>query len=847
MTAVYWLVAFFAVLGAVAYLRLSLKVATAFVSAELVVWTLFAKPAVLSLLIVWPLFLVLATLLNYSSLRRRLISDRLLAVFRRIMPSMSQTESDALEAGTVWWDGELFSGRPDWKRLLGFPAPALAAEEQAFIDGPVNELCRMIDDWQVTEELHDLPPEVWKFIKDHGFFGMIIPRRYGGLEFSALAHSSVVMKLATRSVTTAVTVMVPNSLGPAELLLHYGTDAQKDYYLPRLARGEEIPCFALTGPEAGSDASSIPDRGVVCRGQHEGKEVLGIRLNWDKRYITLGPVATILGLAFKLYDPDHLLGEQENIGITLALIPTSTEGVWIGHRHVPLNLPFQNGPNRGKDVFIPMDWVIGGQAQIGNGWRMLMESLAAGRSISLPALSAGAGKLASRATGAYARIRKQFRTPVGKFEGVQEALARIAGHTYMMDAVRMMTAGAVDMGEKPSVISAIAKYNLTATMREVINDAMDVQGGSGICLGPRNLLGRVYQSIPVSITVEGANILTRSLITYGQGAIRCHPYVLQEMRAVADDDADRASLDFDQALFGHIGFTFSNAVRSLWLGVTGARLIQPPGAVQTRRYFQQLTRMSSAFALCSDFAMLVLGGSLKRREKLSGRLADVLSQLYLVSAMLKRFEDQGRQHADLPLLHWSCAEALYHAQQSLDELIRNFPNRPVAWLMRLLVFPLGRRFTRASDHLGHQVAELLLSPSQVRDRLTAGVYTNDDADQAIGRIECALRLVTESEDIEKRLAKARRSGQLKGKDDSALRREAVEAGIVSRDELVLLQQAESACRDVIQVDDFPQDYWTSMHQGQKPKAAPGKKQAAGSAKKRVRKSASTTKSRREAS
>jgi len=847
MTAVYWLVAFIAVLGAVAYLRLSLKVATAFVSAELLLWTLFAKPAVLSLLIVWPLYLVLATLLNLSSLRRRLISDRLLAVFRRIMPSMSQTESDALEAGTVWWDGDLFSGRPDWKRLLEFPVPALSAEEQAFIDGPVNELCRLIDDWQVTEELHDLPPEVWQFIKDHGFFGMIIPKNYGGLEFSALAHSSVVMKLATRSVTTAVTVMVPNSLGPAELLLHYGTDAQKDYYLPRLARGEEIPCFALTGPEAGSDASSIPDRGVVCHGQHEGKEVLGIRLNWDKRYITLGPVATILGLAFKLYDPDHLLGEQEDIGITLALIPTSTEGVWIGHRHVPLNLPFQNGPNRGKDVFIPMDWVIGGQAQVGNGWRMLMESLAAGRSISLPALSAGAGKLASRATGAYARIRKQFRTPVGKFEGVQEALARIAGHTYMMDAVRMMTAGAVDMGEKPSVISAIAKYNLTATMREVINDAMDVQGGSGICLGPRNLLGRVYQSIPVSITVEGANILTRSLITYGQGAIRCHPYVLQEMRAVADDDADRASLDFDQALFGHIGFTFSNAVRSLWLGVTGARLIQPPGAVQTRRYFQQLTRMSSAFALCSDFAMLVLGGTLKRREKLSGRLADVLSQLYLVSAMLKRFEDQGRQHADLPLLHWSCTEGLYHAQQSLDELIRNFPSRPVAWLMRLLVFPLGRRYTRASDHLGHQVAELLLSPSLVRDRLTAGVYTNDEPDQAIGRIECALRQVTETEDIEKRLTKARRSGQVKGKDDSELRREAVKAGIVSKEELELLQQAESACRDVIQVDDFPQDYWSSMHQGQKVQAGSGTSRTAGSDKKRVRKPANTTKSRREAS
>jgi len=845
MTAVYWLMAFFAVVGVVAYLRLSLITATVLVSAELLAWTLFASPAVLSLFIVWPVFLALITILNVSSLRRGLVSDRLLAVFRRIMPSMSQTESDALEAGTVWWDGELFSGRPDWKRLLAYPVPALSADEQAFLDGSVNELCRMIDDWQITEELHDLPPEVWQFIKDHGFFGMIIPKHYGGLEFSALAHSSVVMKLASRSVTTAVTVMVPNSLGPAELLLHYGTDAQKDYYLPRLARGDEIPCFALTGPEAGSDASSIPDRGVVCRGEHEGEEVLGIRLNWDKRYITLGPVATLLGLAFKLYDPDHLLGEQENIGITLALIPTSTEGVWIGHRHMPLSLPFQNGPNRGKDVFIPLDWVIGGQAQVGNGWRMLMESLAAGRSISLPALSAGAGKLASRATGAYARIRKQFRTPVGKFEGVEEALARIAGHTYMMDAVRIMTAGAVDLGEKPSVISAIAKYNLTSTMRQVVNDAMDVQGGSGICLGPRNLLGRVYQSIPVSITVEGANILTRSLITYGQGAIRCLPYVLQEMRAVADADPHSASISFDKALFGHIGFTFSNAVRSLWLGLTGARLQWPPGAIQTRRYYQQLTRMSAAFALCSDFAMLVLGGSLKRREKLSGRLADVLSQLYLVSTMLKRFEDQGRQQADLPLLRWSCTESLYHLQQSLDGLIRNFPSRPVAWLMRLLVFPLGRHYTRASDRLGHQVAALLLSPSAVRDRLTAGVYTNDEPEQAIGRIESALRQVIEAEEIEKRLATARRSGLVKGDDDAALQREAVKAGILSEVDLEVLQRAESACRDVIQVDDFPQDYWLTMQQGQSDRS--GSKQSDSSGRNRIKKATAKTKSRREAS
>ena len=810
MTALCWLATFMVVVGAVAYLRLPLMVTTALLTAVLVAWTLLGEPGIVSLLFVWPVFLALAIILQLPSLRRMLISDRVLAIFRKIMPSMSQTESDALEAGTVWWDGELFSGRPDWKRLLSFPAPTLTAEEQAFIDGPVNELCRMIDDWQVTERYHDLPPEVWQFIKDNGFFGMIIPKKYGGLEFSALAHSSVVMKISTRSITSAVTVMVPNSLGPAELLLHYGTEEQKNHYLPRLARGEDIPCFALTGPEAGSDASSIPDRGVVCRGQHNGEDVLGIRLNWDKRYITLGPVATLLGLAFKLYDPDHLLGEQEDIGITLALIPTETEGVWIGNRHAPLSIPFQNGPNRGKDVFIPMSWVIGDQAQVGNGWRMLMESLAAGRSISLPALSAGAGKLTSRATGAYARIRKQFRTPVGKFEGVEEALARIAGYTYMMDAVRTMTAGAVDLGEKPSVISAIAKYNLTSTMRQVVNDAMDVQGGSGICLGPRNLLGRVYQAIPVSITVEGANILTRSLITYGQGAIRCHPYVLQEMQAVSDSDPQRAAETFDKAFFGHIGFTISNAVRSFWLGLTGARLLMPPGATQTRRYYQQLTRMSSAFALCSDFSMLVLGGSLKRREKLSGRLADVLSQMYLVSAMLKRFEDQGRQAADLPLLRWASDEALYVMQQGLDELIRNFPNRPVAWLMRLLVFPLGRRYSHASDRLGHQAATAILSPSAVRDRLTLGVYTNEEPEQAIGRIECAFLRVVEAEDVEKRLATARRSGLVQGANDIELQDEALKAGILSATDVELLRQADDARRDAIQVDDFPQDYWLDI-------------------------------------
>lgn len=780
-----------------------MPVGTLIVAVTLAAWSTWSDAGGFTQYSIWSLFVLLAVVLNAPLLRRSLISNRAFKIFQGVMPAMSDTEREALEAGSVWWDGELFSGSPKWSRLMSTPAPKLSAEERAFIDGPTDELCSMIDDWTITQEDRDLPPEVWSYIKDNGFFGMIIPKRYGGLEFSALAHSSVVMKVASRSITAAVTVMVPNSLGPAELLLRYGTDEQKDHYLPRLARGEEVPCFALTSPEAGSDAAAMTDNGVVCKGEYNGeKGVLGIRLNWEKRYITLGPVATVLGLAFKLYDPDHLIGDKEDLGITCALIPTNTLGVDIGNRHFPLNQAFMNGPNRGKDVFIPMDWIIGGPERAGQGWRMLMECLAAGRSISLPALSTGAAKMISRGTGAYARVRKQFKTPIGRFEGVEEVLARIAGLTYMMDAARALTASAVDLGESPSVISAVVKYHLTENMRQVVNDGMDIQGGSAICMGRRNLLARVYQAIPISITVEGANILTRSLIIFGQGAVRCHPFVFREMQAIANDD----KIDFDGAIFGHVGFAISNAVRSLWLGLTGARFARVPTGDaannSVRCCYQQLTRMSAAFAFASDVSLLVLGGSLKRREKLSGRLGDVLSQLYLASAALKRFEDQGRPRDDLPLLQWVCEDSLYKLQHSLNGLLKNFPNRPIAWLLRFIVFPFGKPYAGPSDRLGHQCAALLLSPSDARDRLTRGLYIPTNNEQALGRLEHAFALQTNMAPLEKKIRMAVKNGELRPGGDIDLYNQAREKNLIDDKEYAQLLETLEATHDAIMVDEF---------------------------------------------
>jgi len=732
-----------------------------------------------------------------DELRRRFICGPAFKLMAAAVPDISRTEREALEAGTVWWDGDLFSGCPDWNKLKAFPTPGLSESEQAFIDGPVETLCGLLDDWHSTHHQYDLSDEVWAYLKQEKFFGMIIPREYGGLAFSAQAHSAVVAKIATRSISAAVTVMVPNSLGPGELLQHYGTDEQKQHYLPALATGEEIPCFALTGPEAGSDAAAIPDRGVVCeQADAEGRMQLGIRLSWNKRYITLAPVATVLGIAFKLYDPDGLLGDDPEPGITCALIPTTTAGVEIGERHFPLNGVFMNGPTRGEDVFIPIDWIIGGPEYAGKGWRMLMESLAAGRCISLPALSVGGAQLAARSTGAYARVRRQFNSPIGRFEGVQEALARIGGHCYQMNAARVMTVAALDRGERPSVVSAILKYHLTEGLRTVVNDAMDIQGGSGICLGPRNLFGRAYQTIPIAITVEGANILTRSLIIFGQGAMRAHPTLLKELEALRAGDLKA----FDRVFVQHISNLLGNMARSFWPGLTAGWLNRRKHGKQSLHY-AHLSHLSASFALIADFTIVILGGALKQKERISARLGDALSQLYLASASLKYFHDQGEPEADRALLEWSLAKAKHEAQNALLEVLHNYPNKPIACLLRILILPMGALYRGPDDQLDRQVAERLLSPGESRDRLTREVYIGDRQQQT-GRLERALELTLLAEPIEKKIKKSLGKKAMILTDMQVLVAEALADSIITEEEAGALLEAAQARHDVVQVDAF---------------------------------------------
>ncbi|AXS79570.1 acyl-CoA dehydrogenase [Dechloromonas sp. HYN0024] len=753
----------------------------------------------------------LVGLVMIPPLRRSLITRPIFSTYRKVLPQMSDTERDALEAGTVWWEGELFRGQPDWQKLHAYPQPTLTPEEQSFLDNECEEACRLVNDWQVTHELYDLPAEAWRYIKDKGFLGMIIPKKYGGLEFSAYAHSQVVTKLSTRSSALSVSVMVPNSLGPAELLLHYGTEAQKNHYLPRLAKGIEVPAFALTSPWAGSDAASIPDSGVVCKGLWQGKEVLGMRVSWDKRYITLAPVCTVFGLAFHLYDPDGLLGDKKHVGITCALVPYDHPGVETGNRHFPLNAMFMNGPTRGTDVFMPLDFIIGGPEKAGQGWRMLMECLAAGRSISLPSSNTGMAQMTARAVGGYARVRSQFKMAVGRFEGVEEALTRIGAYTYMMDAVRKMTAGAVDLGEKPSVVSAIAKYHVTERARQVVNDGMDVIGGKGICLGPSNFMGRAYQQVPIGITVEGANILTRSLIIFGQGAIRCHPYLLPEMQAAQNPDQKRGLVDFDRALFGHIGFTIRNGLRALWLGMTGSHFssVNVDTAPEMHRYYQQLTRFSAAFAFMADISLLVLGGSVKRREKLSARLGDILSQMYLISCTLKRYEEEGRKIEDAPLAHWAIWDAMYKAQQAFDGVIANFPVRFIAAFLHRAIFPWGHPYVVPSDEVGHAVAKSLIAPSATRDRLTAECYVPLVDSEPVGAIELALAATLEAEPVEAKIRAAEKDGRFDNNPLANVRDIAIvafESGVITAAEFDVMKRRNRLRDIVVRVDDFPFDF-----------------------------------------
>ena len=746
-------------------------------------------------------------LLLIPSWRQALITRPAFRTYKRILPQMSETERDALEAGTVWWEGELFRGDPDWQRLLDFPVPKLTPEEEAFMANEVEAVCALVDDWEVTTERHDLSPAAWQYIKAHGFLGMIIPKAYGGLGFSAYAHSQVVTKLSTRSSALAVTVMVPNSLGPAELLLHYGTEAQKQHYLPRLAKGLDIPAFALTSPWAGSDAASIPDYGVVCTGMWSGQEVLGMRVTWEKRYATLAPVCTVLGLAFRLYDPDGLLGGKQDLGITCALVPRDTPGAEFGRRHYPLDAMFMNGPTRGREVFMPLDFIIGGPKMAGKGWRMLMECLAAGRSISLPASHTGMAQLTARAVGGYARVRSQFKMAVGRFEGVEEPLTRIGAYTYMMNAVRTMTAGAVDLGEKPSVTSAIAKYHVTERGRQVVTDGMDILGGKGICLGPSNFLGRAYQQLPIGITVEGANILTRTMILFGQGAIRCHPYVFKEMLAAQNPDPEVGLREFDQAITGHTLFTLKHGLRAVFRGLTGSHFIVVPAdiAPETRRYYQQISRFSTAFAFLADISMLVMGGSLKRREKISARLGDILALMYLCSATLKRYEAEGRQAEDAPLMHWAIWDAMYKTQMAFDGVIANFPHRWIGRFLFRTIFPLGHPYDVPSDRIGHQVASLLIGPTRARDRLTAECYLPASLDEPVGAIEAALAATLAAEPIEARIRSAEKSGAFAGAPDANVRdiaHVALARGIVSAEEYALLAKRNALRDRVIQVDEF---------------------------------------------
>lgn len=746
-------------------------------------------------------------LLNYEHIRQQHLIKPLLKTIQNGMPKISDTERVALEAGTVGWDGELFTGNPNWKKLLDVPAPKLTAEEQDYLDGPVEKLCSMINDWQINHIDQDLPAEMWAFIKKERFFGLMIPKEFGGLGFSDLAHSDILAKIAGCSSVVASTVSVPNSLGPAELLRKYGTDEQKKHYLPKLAIGEEIPCFGLTGPNAGSDATSLPDLGIVCYGTFDGKKTLGIKLNFEKRYITLAPIATVLGIAFQMHDPEHLLGEIEDIGITCALIPANTPGVSKGNRHMPLNCMFQNGPIFGKDVFIPIDWIIGGSKMAGQGWKMLVECLSCGRAISLPSAASGKARTAASSSGAYARIRKQFNNYIGKFEGVQEALSFMAANVYLSEAARRFTATMIDRGEKPSVPGAIIKCHLTERSRTSATLAMDVHGGKGIILGPKNYTAESYINAPVGITVEGANILTRNLIIFGQGSIRCHPFIMQELAILDLQDEKQKVIEFDKTLMKHLKFTVNNIVKACTNAVTFGRLIQVPVKTKEAKLYRKVTMASTAFAVLADFSLLILGGKLKFKERLSARLGDLLSMLYLSSMTLKRYHDEGKITEDYDLLEYNINQTMNEFWVKANEIIYNFPNPIVKVMLKIIVMPLGIPVNKPNDNQARRIAEILLTPSATRDRLLHGTYLTPSAHNPLGKLELALRDVIASEEIDKQINKSYKDNLIHAHNLDEQIEQALAAKIISKEQAAIAHQAHKSRQEIISVDHFsPQDF-----------------------------------------
>lgn len=778
---------------------------TILIGLALVLMSIFLPLSIITLIILWFGFLTAAAFANMKKFRIKHLIQPAMHKLQAQMPSISITEKEALEAGNTWWEKELFCGNPKWEKLFSIPKPTFSQAEQVFIHHQVEKLCSMINDWEIVHDKHDLTEDIWHYLKNEKFFGMAIPKEYGGLGFSALAHSTIIFKIATQSVSAAVTTMVPNSLGPAELLIHYGTDEQKRYYLPRLAKGEEIPCFALTAPDAGSDAGAIPDVGIVCKGIYDNKEVLGVRLTWDKRYITLAPIATVLGLAFHMYDPDKLLGDKEDIGITLCLLPTSHPGVEIGNRHYPMHLAFMNGPTRGKDVFIPLDWIIGGPKMAGQGWRMLMECLSIGRSISLPALATACGKATYRYTGAYARIRKQFNLPIASFEGIEEVLGNIAGLTYLLEACRVMTAGAVDLKVKPSIASAIAKYHMTEMARKVIDHAMDVHAGHMIQVGPRNFLANVYIAVPISITVEGANILTRNLIIFGQGAIRCHPYLLKEVELLSQPNPDVKQVD--SVLMSHVGFLLSNLLRSMAYGLSGGYFIRirskHPGM---KKYKKQLVRMSAALALISDVSLILLGGSLKRKERISARLGDIMSYLYLASAALKYFHDNNKPNDEEDYVNWSIHWCLYKIQTACDDVLNNFPIKWIGKLLHFVIFPFGKAYYAPQDKLHQRLLTAMLAPSPLRDRLTQHCYLSDKPDNLCFQLDKALSQINIIDPIAKKLHKAVQSGKLQHAYTFEERLKSAESqSILTAEETTLLREFEALKNEIIKVNEFSFD------------------------------------------